>query len=169
MYVVYNSPSSLQTRGWTYWICIIRLISCAMQCTTITNGVSLNLSWVATLIYRPMNTTTPFDSKQINLLLIQLVVKHPYFIKDFIFNWVRLSTLHPLNTFSRFNNNNILLKPTITYVCTLHQYWLSIAITSSQLIIMYMAFCTSIMWCMLSTICQLVELDQCLWKMVFHL
>jgi len=123
-----------------------------MQCVTITKGVTLSLNWVTTLIYRPMNITTSFDSKQINLLLIQLVVKHPYFVKDFIVNWVRLSTLHPLNTFSRFNNNDILLKPSTTYVCTLHQDRLSIAITSSQLIIMYMAFCTSIMWWMLSTI-----------------
>ncbi len=33
---------------------------------------------------------------------------------------------------------------------------------------MYMAFFTSTMRCMLSTICQLVELDQCLWEMVFQ-
>ncbi len=76
--------------------------------------------------------------------------------------------MHPLITFSRFNNNDILLKPSTTYVCTLHQDRLLIVITSSQLIIMYMAYCTSTMQCMLSTICQLVELDHCLWEMVFH-
>jgi len=34
-----------------------------MPCNVITKGATLDLSWVATLIYNPMNTSTPFDSK----------------------------------------------------------------------------------------------------------
>jgi len=29
-------------------------------------GVSLDLNWIATLVYKHMNTTTPFDPKQIS-------------------------------------------------------------------------------------------------------
>jgi hypothetical protein len=68
--VVCNNLSSLLTKGKTKIICMGRLIWCAMKCIAITRSVTLDLSWITTPIYRPMNIATPFDLKQISLLPI---------------------------------------------------------------------------------------------------
>jgi len=70
VYVVCNNLSSLLTKGTTKIICMGRLIWCAIKCITITKSVTLDLSWITTPIYRLVNITTPFDLKQISLLLI---------------------------------------------------------------------------------------------------
>jgi hypothetical protein len=70
VYVIYNNPSSLPIKGWVEKIYITRFVRCAMKCTIITKGVTLDLTWMATLICSPMNNAIPSDPKQINLLPI---------------------------------------------------------------------------------------------------
>ncbi len=65
-----------------------------------------------------------------------------------------------LITFSRFNNINILLKPSIKYTCKVHQNWLLIVVISSQLIARYLAFWTTLMDCMILQ-CIISTIPQC--------
>jgi len=58
-----------------------------------------------------VNTTTLSDPKHVNLLTTCFVVKPPCSINDLNISWVRLLIMPPLNTFSRFNNNDTHLEP----------------------------------------------------------
>ncbi len=70
VYVIYNNPSSLPIKGWVEKNYIIRFVRCAMKCTIVTKGVTLDLTWVATLVCSFMNNAIRSDPKQINLLPI---------------------------------------------------------------------------------------------------
>jgi hypothetical protein len=125
--VVCNKPSNLTTKGWLKKVNTIRLVRRAIKCILNINDVDLDLNHVTTLIYMPMDTTTPSYPKHVSLLAICYVVKPPYFINnDLNISWVTSSAMSPLNTFSKFNNIGTFLKPPIMYACTLHQDWLSI-------------------------------------------
>jgi hypothetical protein len=93
-----------------------------MKSIMIVNGVDLDLNCVATLIYMPMDTTTPSYPKHVSLFATCYVVKPPYFINsDLSINWVTSSTMSQLNTLSKVSNTSTFLKPPTIYACTLHQ------------------------------------------------
>ncbi len=79
--------------------------------TEVKKVATLDFNWVATPMWTPINTKTPFEPKQTTLLTICSTIIPPYSSKDFKINKVKLFEEFPPITLSRFSNDSTLLKP----------------------------------------------------------
>ncbi len=139
-----------------------------MQCTPLTNGACFHIIWGMITFFTPWKTITPSTPKQTSLFARFVSLKLPNSIKFFTMRGVRLLKVVPSTTCCKFSKIKTLSHSFVTYTWIDNHDWLSMVVTSSQFTKIKGDFCITFCvvckttLCIVSTMVQLAELDQCL-------